>query len=389
MMKRLMIMSLIVSMFLIGCRSEQKSVATKITTIMAAKESPIKELYFSGSIQPIKTDSILSPVDGDIEKLNFVYGQSVQKGQVLVVINSLKLMDDFRQAVNDYLTKKSSYLNQIKSYEGSKVLHDAGVIDDENFETAENQYETSVLDFFQQEYQLQKVLEKAGVSADSIEKLNITDTDKVKLLFAKKFNHIKIYSPTTGVALFPVPGQSQDTGGDSGADSSIEIGKKIHEDQLLLSVGNLSGFSITMTIDEIDVNSIKQGMNAVITGNAFPGISLNGKVVYVASQAQPSTQGASTTSTFTAIIEVPAISDKVRAVVHVGMSTKILISIKEPPRILLPIDCVFQKNDQSYVTIVQPDGSQQDVMVVTGGTTVGKVIIVSGINVGQKVIVRD
>jgi HlyD family secretion protein len=382
----------LLSITLIGCKSDKPKTKIKERIITAQIQVPIKHLYFSGTIQPIKTNSVLSPVDGRIEKLNFVYGQDVKKGQLLAIVNSLKLMDDFRTAVSSFLTKKTAYLTQAQTFEGSKVLYKAGVISESDYTTQKNSYENSVLDFFQEEYQLKKVLLKAGVSPESVEKLSISEISKIKLLFAKQFNHIKIYSPGSGVALFPLPDQSQSGGGDNSSDSSgaIIVGSKIREAQLILSIGDLEGFSIDMNINEVNINSIQKGMKATITGDAFPGISMNGLVTYVASQAQPNQGGSdSGGSVFKVSVNVPKINKDVLKVVHVGMTAKVDIPIRGQPHIMLPIDAVFRKNSQSMVTIVGANNVRNNVSVVTGNTTPTDVVIISGVSKGQKVVVRD
>ncbi len=381
----------IISLMLFGCSSEKKPVKVKERVVVATEHKPVKHLYFSGTIQPINTVSVLSPVDGRIEQLNFKFGQGVKKDQLLAIVNSLKLMDSFRSAVSSFLSKKTTYLTQAQTFQGSKVLYKAGVISQQDFESEKNTYENSVLDFFQEEYQLKKVLVKAGVAPATVENLSISEISKIKALFAKQFNHIKIYSPSTGVALFPLPSQSQGDGSsNTGTTGSIVVGSQITEAQLILSIGDLDGFAIDMNIDEVNINSIKNGMKAIVTGDAFPSVKLYGAVSYVASQAQPNQDGGgSGGSVFKVTVNVPHVTAEDLQSVHVGMSAKIDIPITGQKHIMLPIDAVFRKAGSSYVTVVEPDGTRKDVAVITGDTTPTQVVILSGITTGQKVVVRD
>lgn len=392
----LFLASIALAFSLAGCSSKKKtSGKTKERIVVAKMETPVKHLYFSGTIQPIKTVPVLSPVDGRIQELNFKFGENIKKGQLIAIVNSLKLMDSFRSAVSSFLTKKTAYLTQAQNFQGAKVLYKAGVISEQDYQTEESSYENSVLDYFQEEYQLKKVLLKAGVKPETIEKLSISDTSKIKQLFAKQFNHIRVYAPNSGVALFPVPSLSQ--GSDSGNNASntsdsgaIVVGSAVREAQLILSIGDLDGFAIDMNINEVNINSIKLGMHAMITGNAFPGVNLQGDVSYVASQAQPNQGGdESGGSVFKVSVTVPKVTKKDLQTVHVGMTAKIDIPIKGQPHIMLPINAVFKKNNASYVTVVDATGKRQDVAVVTGNTTPMQVVILSGVKAGQKVVVRD
>lgn len=384
----------VLGFLLVGCSSKKKTEKVKETIVVAKMQTPVKHLYFAGTIQPVKTVSVLSPVDGRIQQLNFKFGQNVKKSQLLAIVNSLKLMDSFRGAVSSFLSKKTAYLSQAQNFQGSKVLYKAGVISEQDFDSEKSSYENSVLDFFQEEYQLKKVLLTAGVNPQDIEKLNISDTAKIKILFAKQFNHIRIYAPSAGVALFPIPDASQGGGdgnpnGGGGASGAIVVGSAIREAQLILSIGDLDGFSIDMNINEVNINSIKTGMKATITGDAFPNVTLSGVVSYVASQAQPNQSGDSAGSVFKVSVNVPKVTKEDLETVHVGMTAKIDIPIKGVPNIMLPIDAVFKKNDKNYVTIVGANGARQDVAVITGDTTPTDVVILNGIKEGQKVVVRD
>lgn len=391
-MKKLFLPMLLcfLGVLLCSCDSKKEPQKTKERVVVAKTSVPVKHLYFNGTIQPISTQSVLSPVDGRIQELNFVYGQKVKKGQLLAVVNSLKLMDNFRQAVATFLQKKSTYLNQTQDFQGSKVLYKAGVIDKEEFISDKSTYENSVLDFFQQEYELKKVLLTAGVKPEEIEQLSISDTAKIKKLFAREFNYIRVYAPSSGVALFPLPQQSQGQDSNS-SDSSgaIIVGSQIREAQLILSIGDLDGFSIDTQVNEVNVNSVHQDMKAIITGDAFPGIALDGVVKYVASQAQPNQGDQSSGSVFKVSIIVPKVTESDLQYIHVGMTAKVDLPIEGKPEIMLPINAVFNKEGVSYVTVVDSNGTRKDVQVITGNTTPTNVVIVQGVSDGQKVVVRD
>ena len=297
-------------------------------------------------------------------------------------------MDSFRQAVSTFLQKKSDYLNQAQSFQGTKVLYKAGIIDGQQYTSEKSSYENSVLDFFQQEYELKKVLLEAGVKPEVIEKLSISEVGKIKVLFSRQFNHSKIFAPTSGVALFPLPQQGQ-AGSDDNTSQAIIVGSKIRQAQLILSIGDLEGFSIDTNVNEVNINSVHKNMKAIITGDAFPGITLDGRVQYVASQAQPSQGGDSSGSIFKVTIEVPHVLEKDLQFVHVGMTAKVDLPIKGAAQVMLPIDAVFHEKNTSYVTVVGPEGKRNNVAVVTGNTTASDVVIIRGVRPGQKVVVRD
>lgn len=44
----------------------------------------------------------------------------------------------------------------------------------------------------------------------------------------------------------------------------------------MLSIGNLSGFMITLPVSEININRLQPGLKAIVTGDTFLGITLEG-----------------------------------------------------------------------------------------------------------------
>lgn len=385
-MKRGFILGMM-SLAIVACHHQAKTRAKQTSIFVVKLRSSVRHYYFSGQINPLKTRAVLSPVDGRVERLNFVYGQRVLKGQQLAVINSPKLMDNLRDAVTDYLTKKSSFLSQQQSFQGTKALHKAGVIDQEDYQNAYNQYQNSVLSYYQEQYHLKRILDMANVPVSTIESLSVSKMDRVKQLFDEHYNHVAIKAPSAGVALFPLADDARNS--DSNEPSMVGLGSAVQKNQLLVSIGDLSGLSINILVGEVDVNALHPGMPAVITGEAFPGIQLHGKVTYVATQAQPTNNGANTQSQFAVHVTIPNISKANLQHVHVGMTAKVDIQSHTGPQLSVPIKAVHQHNGRPTVNVKMPSGQTKKVSVKTGDTSLTSVIIQQGLKAGQRVVVDD
>ncbi len=374
---------------LLGCKS--KTSATKptahITTVTAKLQTQVTRLYYKGSLSPLTSTSVLSPVEGNITKLFFKYGAFVKKDQTLVLIDSTKLADDYREAITKYLQAKDAFGTGKQTYEGTVALYKAGVISSNDYATGKSQYETNVLNYYQAKFSLEKILAQANVDPKSIESLSIVDTKQVNQILQRQFSNIMVHAPADGVALFPVASES------SGNDKTgkLTVGSEVKQGQLILSIGDLSGFSVVLPVSEISINKIKPGLSAIVTGDAFPGITLKGVVTSVANQANPDNSGGGNgMSLFNIEVQMPSITAEQQQIIHVGMTATIEIDINNPPRVLLPIQAVFQKNNQNMVTIVDPKTqTQRDVPVITGDTTLTDVVIVKGVNPGDVVVVHD
>ena len=76
-----------------------------------------------------------------------------------------------------------------------------------------------------------------------------------------------------------------------------------------------------------------------------------------------------------------------RKEIHVGMTTKVQIDIKQKPTVTVPVNAISCKQGQTMVTVV--DGqSLKEVAVRTGKTTASNIEILQGLRAGVKVVVH-
>ena len=164
--------------------------------------------------------------------LGFSYGERIHNGQTLFVIDSKPLADAYYKAVNDYLQKKQTYIVGKISFEGTQVLYKAGVISENDYISEETQHDDAVLNYYQAQYALEKVLRTAHVDLKKIEQLSLSDTERVNEALERHFQNVTIQAPSAGVALFP----PQNAGGSGDAGSrQLTQGTDIKKRQLLLS----------------------------------------------------------------------------------------------------------------------------------------------------------
>ena len=312
----------------------------------------------------------------------FQYGQKIYKDQPVITIDATKLSEDYRKTVSDYLEKKQTYQSGLISFQGTEALYKAGVISKEEYSTATSRQNNDTLSYYQAKYDLEKLLPLANLPVNTIEQLNLTDLSKVSAMINRQFKEVKVYSPAEGIALFPTPEQKKDSTGTG----RMNVGDEIKNGQLILTIGDLSGFSIKINVGEISINLIKPQLPAKITGDAFPGIELTGYVDSVASQANPQ-EGEASVGMFEVNIKIPNVDPKYLRTIRVGMKAAVELDIPEPPQIYLPIKAVYEKNNQKMVTILLPSGEEKEVPVVTGKTTLTEVAIIEGLSPGDKVVV--
>lgn len=375
---------------LASCHGDHAKKAEKKEKIVVAQlQTPIQRLYFTGSLSPLETIPVISPVEGNIISRHFEYGERVEKEWLLFVIDSKTLAQEYRKDIKTYIQAKQSFDTKKVSFEGTKALYKAGVIAKNEYDDEKTAYENAQLDFLQAKFSLEKILKTANVdvskvSSKQIESLTLADTEKVNQLLERHFKHIEITAPGSGVALFPKKRES----GDGGVSGKVETGTAVKEGQLLLSIGDLSGLSATFNVSEIDIDKIQDGMPVRVTGSAFPHATLKGYICAVSIQAVQNGDS-SGLSMYSVSTKIPQVDPEVMKKIRVGMTAKFEVDIKGTPRIMLPVNAIFQQNGKSFVKIVDPKGKLQIAPVETGITTPTDVVIISGVKVGDKVVINN
>src|SRR5690349_6028626 len=98
---KFLIMSLFIFAVLISaCGNGSKSDHAGKDEIIPVKSQTLStSLFFSGTIQPLKTVVVTSPAEGVIDDMHFHFGDAVKPNQKLFVISSEKFKADYKSAL--------------------------------------------------------------------------------------------------------------------------------------------------------------------------------------------------------------------------------------------------------------------------------------------------
>jgi HlyD family secretion protein len=382
---------LLVIMSLSACKggNDKKSQAKQSTQIFTVSKKPSESsFYYSGIIEPLVTTVVTAPNEGTVKKLSFSYGQAVKKGALLFTIKSDQFQQSLSDAVTKFLTAKSSYSQSQSAYQSSELLYKNGLVPRDQYQSTQQSYYSSNLSYLQAKRDLQKILlnhksiklDVSKLSLQHIKNLSVLQTDS-------NTQFISVEAPVSGIALLPDIGPSfgGDSSGSGGDKGPIKPGSSLKKGQQVLAIGTLNGATININIDEVTVNEIKKGLPAYITSVGFPGISLKGKVTEVGSQAKSDQTGL---PVFPVKVIVSSLPKAARAVVRVGMSSKVKIVIKHKAKMLIPIGAVQQKKDGNFVKLKTAGGIKLQ-KIVTGQTTLNNVEVDKGLKPGDKIVVPN
>ena len=314
--------------------------------------------------------------------MGFSFGQKVKKGQLLFKLRAAKGKSNFETALAGYLKAKESLNSDKGKLQSTASLYKKGLVSKDELDQDSNSYNLSQLSLLQAENQLKSALLHYNIGIN-VFNLSISDIKSINTALAetKGANQISINSSISGVALFP---SGKEGSSSSSKGGKVSVGAQVKAGQVLVSVGQLNALAMKGTVNEVDINQIRKGMKAMVTSVAFPGITLDGVIKEIDSQATSS----GNLPVFSLSIVIPTLPKGSLGVIKVGMSAKAEVRIKHPAQVRIPIHAVTQnpKTGQSTVTKIV-NGKKVQTPIVTGRTSLTSVTVESGLKAGDKIVV--
>ncbi|RUR20536.1 HlyD family efflux transporter periplasmic adaptor subunit [Legionella sp. km535] len=372
------IMSLVVTGILSACGSQDKPKASTLNAYTVKPQPLHKTLHFTGTIQPLHESTLASPMDAVVESMNFHYGQMVKKGDVVLTLNSTELQKQYNETLTDYLKAKDSYSIAKAKFIGTQELWDAGLLSKNNFLSEKSGVDTARVTLMQATRKLTELLEKMDENkSQNFSDLSLADFEKVRTILTSNHNIIRLKAPSDGVMLYPPK---------SGEDKSarVTVGSSVKSGQVIALVGDLKGISIEIDVPEIDIDKIRPGMNATISGVAFGKHQLKGTLVAVNAQASNTSGGG--LPSFTAVVEVKSLTPEQQPWIKVGMSAAIELNVASDNQLLVPIAAVKREKGNSIVNLRLAQGSIEKRIITTGPAQADSVVIESGLKDGDVVV---
>lgn len=366
---------LISFIFLGACKS---SAVNQKMLITVAPQSTTNTLFFSGTIQPLSTTVITSPVDGVVIDMPFQYGGKVKAGDILFTFSSPKFLQDYKAALMQYVKAKSDFNASKGQLTEGAFLHRNQLISDDDFKSKQTNYYAVQLALFQAKDNLENLFQQINMKKLDLEQLNIANIDKMieASHLQSETNHLKIISPAAGLFLSAAKAQDEN--------KKIIIGDPFKQGEVLGVIGDMQGIRVRIKVNEMTVNQLKLGQKVKITGIAFPDEVLLGKIKQIDRQGEQANSGM---PNFSVEVIVPLLTEKQRDNIHVGMSAKVEIDIEEPLQIMIPLKAIIEKNGFSYVELLDKTTQKMHlVLIQTGKTTMDEVVILSGIKAGDQII---
>ncbi|HUR81978.1 MAG TPA: efflux RND transporter periplasmic adaptor subunit [Thermoanaerobaculia bacterium] len=153
----------------------------------------------------------------------------------------------------------------------------------------------------------------------------------------------------------------------------------VAQGQPLLEVADLSTVWVEVDVYEQQLPSVKIGDRVEIAAAAIPGRTFTGKVSFIV----PVLEGA--TRTARVRVELPNPGLQLKPDMYVNAR---ILGAPAPPHIMVPGSAIVDRGQRQFVWVETQPGSYEPRPVTTGGRHGDSIVIVSGLNEGDNVVVE-
>ena len=355
------ILTLLCPLLIISCSNnattkETTGIMIEGDTITLVEDSPILEQIivqkaelqdFSaefktvGTVRPVsgKLAEIAPPFAGRIVKSYIKLGQKVSAGSPIFELNS----SEFHEAVKSYFAAQSANEVAQKNYNRQKELAAHGVAAQRDLEQARSEAHIARREF-----------EQAKAS------LRIFNIDIATLQMGQP---LKVVSPIAGEVV----------------KSNITIGGYVKEDSdPLVVIADLSKVWVSALVKEKYFGAIQKGDRVEVFTGAHPNKIIWGAIYYIGEMLDEETRS----------LEVIVLCDNTDRELKLGMFCEVHFLSSPTQAIILPATAVMQEQNNNYVFVEIAKGKFVRRKVEVESVKGDVVCIISGINEGEKVVIK-
>jgi len=163
-------------------------------------------------------------------------------------------------------------------------------------------------------------------------------------------------------------------------DISVGPGAPVNAGAVVATLASFNDLGVTVTMDETDIRYLSTGQPVEVTVDAFPGQTFSGTIGRI---SQASQQQGGVTS-FTGQV---ALTPKPSAPLRPGMTATVRVrAILRRDVLLVPERALHTVGQRTFVTVVEPNGQQNEREVTVGLRSNGMAEIAAGLSEGERVL---
>lgn len=343
-MKKNLLIITVLALLATGCgqKNEDTHPIVEGVKTQVVQKTLVDQYYQTAATVKATTSSVVSSmIMGRVTGLNVQEGDFVQKGQVLLTIDS---RDTAQRALGAKagVSEASSGAQQAnqariladKTYQRYKKLYDEKVITRQEFDTIATQRNVAELEYQRAQSGVSRA--RAGLREASVYQ-----------------SYARVTSPVAGFVV----------------QKNIDLGSTAVAGQPLFTIEAPTGSDILAEVAESYLTKIKKGMPIILESE---GKIIQSKITSVVPKINPMTR------TF-----------KIKAVVaglNSGQYIKVKIAVAKKEAIIIPASAIVQKGQLTGVYTVDKDNIISYRLIRKGDEIAGKVEVLSGLNMDDKII---
>lgn len=325
-------------------RLEQESEKDKPKPPQTAKVEigSIEDVVTAGGyVEPVVSTEVRSEITGRIESIYIKDGQDVEAGQILLELEKTDRLTELDEAERLYDAQKLRLEQARRDYARLEDLREKNFTNEKDFLDAKTELGLMEIDLEVRRARLEK-------AKDNLAKTTIR-------------------APHEGVVgNFDLnPGQV------------ITGATSVNQGTTLMTINDLLKLHVRTKVNELDINKIKEGMNARISFDALPEEEFVGEVSQIFSYAE--TEG--NERIFRVLVTFEAGDGRIRP----GISATVTLPIAEAHEVPVVIPTALFKSGEGFIAYKQNGSGWEKVPVETGLSDVHFVEVKSGLQTGDVV----
>lgn len=196
----------------------------------------------------------------------------------------------------------------------------------------------------------------------------------------EEISKMTLTAPTPGIVIYGDPRERWNR-------SDIKVGGSVWGRNTIITIPDLRVMQVKLRIHEADISKVKVGQSAKVTMDTWPGLVLDASVSRIASIASGDNDWEDDPEVKKFDVEVTLASGVTGVELKPGVSAKAEVFIDTKDDVVqVPLQCVFLEEGRHLAYVLGDDGRPKAVDVVPGMSNQNWTEIVSGLDVGQKVL---